>query len=201
MSGVQATEQSIEEPKFDLLSKIVLLGDSNTGKTSLIQRFMTGQFTQTVPTTHTDVIRREREIDGLRCEVQFWDPQIVGATDEQIETYLQDASGFIFVYDLNDRSSFKSTRSWFERISKDKDTSELTLALLGNKCDIEDKYVTPEAGRKMANDLRMNYFSQASAKSGDNVEEAFNTIMTLCKRKQFEVMAKKPRKKGCCTII
>ena len=201
MSDVQATEQSIEEPTFELQSKIVLFGDSNTGKTSLIQRFVTGQFTQTVPTTNTDIIRREREIDGLRCEVQFWDPQIVGATDEQIETYLQDASGFIFVYDINDKSSFKSTRSWFERISNNKDTSELALALLGNKCDFEDKNVTAEAGRKMANELRMNYFSQVSAKSGENVEEAFNTIMTLCKRKQFEVMTKKPRKKGCCIII
>jgi len=163
--------------QYDHLFKILLVGDSGVGKSSLLLRFTDDMFQETfISTIGVDFKIRNVNIDGKTIKMQIWDT----AGQERFRTitssYYRGAHGIIVVYDITDSVSFNNGQLWLNEIEKYA-CGNVTKLLVGNKADMNDKRViTTEAGKAFADQQGM-LFSEASAKAGQGVEAAFLALV------------------------
>lgn len=162
---------------YDLICKIVLVGESSVGKTGLIRRFTRDVFTtQTNTTIGIELAHKTVQVRGRTIKAQLWD---TGGQEKFrciTAPFYRGALGGIIVYDVTNRQTFQSIDYWVEQI-QDKAMQGVAMLLVGNKSDMkEERQVTEEEGRKLAESLKVPWL-ETSAKSGDNVEQAFQTLM------------------------
>ncbi len=98
----------------DCLIKLLLIGDTGVGKTSLLLRFADDRFSfDHIPTIGIDFKIKTIEIEGRLCKLQLWDT----AGQERFRTitsaYYRGASGVLVVYDVTDKNSFATIPSWY----------------------------------------------------------------------------------------
>jgi len=161
---------------YDILIKLLLIGDSGVGKSCLLLRFCEDQFTPSFITTiGIDFKIRTIDLDGKRVKLQVWDT----AGQERFKTittaYYRGAMGILLVYDVCDEKSFNNIRSWYSNVQQHA-SDNVVLVLVGNKSDMTDKRViSTEQGQELANELGIP-FIEASAKTTDNVEDTFFSL-------------------------
>ena len=181
-----------DEGNFDMLIKLLLIGDSGVGKSCLLLRFCDDSFTPSFITTiGIDFKVRTVELDGKRVKLQIWDT----AGQERFRTittaYYRGAMGILLVYDMTDEKSFGNIRNWMRNIEQHA-TDNVSLMLLGNKCDMADKKVVDtEVGRSLADEFGIP-FLETSAKNSVNVEDAFFAIARDIKARVFDAGNAKP---------
>ncbi|KAH8417716.1 hypothetical protein KR222_004745, partial [Zaprionus bogoriensis] len=159
--------------------KIIVLGDSDVGKTTLINRYVHKYFGCYKSTIGTDMSRKEILIDDQVVTLQIWDT----AGQERFQSlgmaFYRGADCCVLVYDVTQRNSFKSLTFWHEDFlinAAPNNPEEFPFLLIGNKNDLANRQVSVRAAEEWCK-LRNNilYF-ETSAKDGSNVEEAFETI-------------------------
>ncbi|KAJ4458540.1 putative Ras-related protein RAB1BV [Paratrimastix pyriformis] len=165
---------------FDILLKLLLIGDSSVGKTCLLLRFTENTYANTfIATIGIDFKVKTVDIDGKRVKLQIWDT----AGQEQYRSiqkaYYRGAAGIMLVYDSTVRSSFESIDNWMQAIEEHASES-VCKCIIANKSDLADSKVTPEEGKALAQRCHARFF-QCSAKTGANVDEAFMDLARLAK--------------------
>jgi len=161
---------------YDYLFKLLLIGNSSVGKSSLLLRFSDNVFNEAfLPTIGVDFKIRTFDLGGKTAKLQIWDT----AGQERFKTitkaYYKGAHGIILVYDITDEQSFKDLENWQNEVEKHASTNVVRL-LVGNKCDLDkDRRVTFEQGKNLAAQLGIK-FVETSAKTSTNVEETFYTL-------------------------
>ncbi|PKI85134.1 GTP-binding protein [Malassezia vespertilionis] len=161
------------QPHYDLLVKLLLIGDSGVGKSCLLLRFCDDAWTPSFITTiGIDFKIRTIDVDGKRVKLQIWDT----AGQERFRTittaYYRGAMGILLVFDVTDEKSFADIRNWYKDVEQHA-SDGVRKILVGNKADWEEKrVVTFEQGKQLAEELGMEYV-ETSAKSNTNVDEAF----------------------------
>ncbi|KAJ6252541.1 ras and ef-hand domain-containing protein [Anaeramoeba flamelloides] len=191
------------------LLKMLLIGNSQVGKSCLLKMFCDNEFSfDVISTVGVDFRNMERDFDGETVKVQIWDT----AGQEKFRTitsnYYRNAQGVAVIYDVTNEESFNQVNVWFEEIKKNA-PEYISTVLLGNKVDLEDeRVVTKEQGENLAKQNNCPYF-EVSAKSGVNVDTAFNKLMDSSyeKLKKFgkpkttntvNFKKGKDKKKSCC---
>ncbi|KAM0755596.1 rab-type small GTP-binding protein [Meredithblackwellia eburnea MCA 4105] len=160
-------------PSYDMLAKMLLIGDSGVGKSCLLLRFCDDAWTPSFITTiGIDFKIRTIELEGKRIKLQIWDT----AGQERFRTittaYYRGAMGILLVYDVTDERSFNNIRTWHANVEQHA-SEGVNKILIGNKCDWTDKkVVTEQQGQELADELGLRYL-ETSAKTNINVEEAF----------------------------
>ncbi|PRP76461.1 GTP-binding protein Ypt1 [Planoprotostelium fungivorum] len=161
---------------YDYLFKLLLIGDSGVGKSCLLLRFADNVYTDSyISTIGVDFKIKTLTIDGKTVKLQIWDT----AGQERFRTitssYYRGAHGIIVVYDVTDKVSFSNVKQWLGEIDRYACQSVNRL-LVGNKADLKEKKVVDMAeAKEFADTLRIS-FLETSAKSSENVEEAFLTM-------------------------
>jgi len=162
-----------EAPDYDLLLKLLLIGDSAVGKSCLLLRFADDTFTDSyVSTIGVDFKIKTINLNGKVLKLQIWDT----AGQERFRTitasYYRGAHGIVLVYDVTDNKTFKNVRNWLTEC--DRFTSEyVDKLLIGNKSDLESqRKVEYNEGKAYADENKM-LFIETSAKTNANVNEAF----------------------------
>jgi len=169
---VKQQNKSAEESVF----KLLVIGDSGVGKSSLLVRFSDGTFSDSfISTIGVDYKIKTMNADGKEIKLQIWDT----AGQERFKTitssYYRAAHGIILVYDITNLDSFKNIRKWVNEINRYTSDSVQKL-LVGNKCDlVNDRKVTHELGSSLSTELGIQ-FIETSAKDDTNVERAFENI-------------------------
>lgn len=168
---------------YDYLFKLLLIGDSGVGKTSILFRFSDDSFTSTfISTIGIDFKIRTIEMDGKKIKLQIWDT----AGQERFRTittaYYRGAMGIMLVYDVTSEKSFENITQWIKNIETHA-SDDVEKMILGNKCDINDKrVVSTEAGEQLAEEYSVTLM-ETSAKSNINIEEAFTSMARNIKKK------------------
>ncbi|GAA5824741.1 hypothetical protein JCM5353_004427 [Sporobolomyces roseus] len=159
--------------------KLVLLGESAVGKSSLVLQFVKGQFddyrestigaaflTQTLPVK-----------DGNHIKFELWDTAGQERYKSLAPMYYRSSHAAVVVYDITSSASLEKARSWIAELHRQADPSIL-IYLAGNKLDLAEqgqRQVTEEEAKKFADEEGL-LWSEVSAKSGKGVKEIFQTI-------------------------
>ncbi|XP_034382700.1 ras-related protein Rab-19-like [Cyclopterus lumpus] len=159
---------------FDFLFKIILVGDSNVGKTCLVQNFKSGIFSERQQNTiGVDFTVRTVDIEGKRVKMQVWDTAGQERFRTITQSYYRSAHGAIIAYDITRRPTFDSVANWIKEVET-YGASNVVLVLIGNKTDLEqERQVLFEEACNLAKDKDILAALETSAKESQNVEEAF----------------------------
>ena len=167
------------EEEYDFIFKVLLLGNSDVGKSSLILRYVDQVWSDTfVPTIGVDFKVKTLEIDNKQIKMQIWDTAGQERFRNVISSYFRGSHGIFLIYDITNRDSFKNLENWLIEIEKNASQNVLKI-LIGNKSDlVDDREITTEEGQAFANRNGMK-FIETSAKMNTNVNEAFETLAKL----------------------
>ncbi|XP_054152902.1 ras-related protein Rab-10-like [Oppia nitens] len=169
---------------YDLLFKLLLIGDSGVGKTCILFRFSDDAFNTTfISTIGIDFKIKTIELRGKRIKLQIWDT----AGQERFHTittsYYRGAMGIMLVYDITNPKSFDNIAKWLRNIDEHAN-EDVEKMILGNKCDMEDKRViSRERGETIAREHSIR-FLETSAKANINIDRAFLELAEAILNKQ-----------------
>ncbi|XP_023227490.1 ras-related protein Rab-35-like isoform X2 [Centruroides sculpturatus] len=164
--------------EYDHLFKLLIIGDSGVGKSSLLLRFADNTFSGNYITTiGVDFKIRTVQIDGERVKLQIWDTAGQERFRTITSTYYRGTHGVIVVYDVCNGESFANVKRWLHEIEQNCDV--VNRILVGNKNDDPDrKVVLTEDAQRFADQMGIQLF-ETSAKENINVEEMFNSITRM----------------------
>ena len=167
---------STGEQEYDYLFKLLLIGNSSVGKSSLLFRFVENVWDDSfVPTIGVDFKLKTLEVNGKKVKLQIWDTAGQERSKNITASYYRGGNGVLVVYDITERESFDNLTSWLIEIEKNANKNVYKL-LIGNKCDLEDKRkVTYQEGKDFAESNGMK-FIETSAKDNTKVQEAFELL-------------------------
>ncbi|KAM9846176.1 ras-related protein Rab-19-like [Aulostomus maculatus] len=168
------TPNSEHDDTFDFLFKIILIGDSNVGKTCVVQNFKSGDFSERQQNTiGVDFTVRTMDIEGKKVKIQVWDTAGQERFRTITQSYYRSAHGAMITYDITRRSTFNSVTDWIREVEL-YGAANVVLVVIGNKCDLEDdREVQFEEACNLAHDRGVLAALETSAKESQNVEAAF----------------------------
>jgi small GTP-binding protein len=181
--GKQSKENnSSTEDKEEYCLKILLIGDSGVGKSSILFRYADDIFDQTfVQTIGIDFKIRSMVVDGVKFKLQIWDT----AGQERFRTitssYYRGADGIIQVFDITNQESFSNMNKWNQEIDRYAIDTVVKI-LVGNKLDLESKrQVTFDEAQIWAKDKDI-FFYETSAKTNENIPHLFEQMCRIIKQ-------------------
>ena len=163
------------EPNY--ITKICLLGEAAVGKTSLVYRFVQNTFKDSYKSTlGVNLLKKDLKLDDYgEVSAQIWDLGGQESFRSLRKLYLEGANGALVIYDVTNRKTFDRLDDWLESFREAR--GEQPLLLIGNKSDLKNKIeVEEKEGRKYAKKNNMA-FLMTSAKTGMNVEDAFEDLI------------------------
>ena len=183
----------------------MLIGDSETGKSSFLIRYVRNNFSDIFLTT----IGLDKEIKiyqhmDKKYRLILWDTAGQERFKSLPKKYFQNADGILLLYDVSKKDTFEHVKNWIEDIKFNLNEERKTnIYLIGNKLDLE-RNVTREEGLEMARELGIKYF-ECSNKLNININEIMAHMIMDCsegiKKEKKENKLKnnrKNRKKKCC---
>lgn len=161
--------------EYDHLFKLLIIGDSGVGKSSLLLRFADNTFSGSYITTiGVDFKIRTIDIEGEKVKLQIWDTAGQERFRTITSTYYRGTHGVIVVYDVTNGDSFANVKRWLHEIEQNCEV--VNRILVGNKNDAPDrKVVLTEDAQRFADQMNIQLF-ETSAKDNINVEEMFMAI-------------------------
>lgn len=166
--------------KKKVLLKVIILGDSGVGKTSLMNQYVNRKFSnQYKATIGADFLTKDVMIDDRLVTMQIWDT----AGQERFQSlgvaFYRGADCCVLVYDVTNANSFKSLDSWRDEFliqASPRDPESFPFVVLGNKIDLENRAVSTKRAQTWCQSKNDIPYFEVSAKEAINVEQAFQTI-------------------------
>ncbi|CAM4807125.1 unnamed protein product [Rotaria magnacalcarata] len=167
--------------------KIVVLGSGGVGKSALTVQFVQGLFVEKYDPTIEDSYRKQVEVDGQQCMLEILDTAGTEQFTAMRDLYMKNGQGFVLVYSITAQSTYNDLVDLRDTILKVKDTTDVPMVLVGNKCDLEDERVV---GKEVGQTLARNWgstFLETSAKQKINVNEIFFDLVRRIKRTELTI--------------
>uniref|UniRef100_A0A3B5KW50 Ras-related protein Rab-19 n=1 Tax=Xiphophorus couchianus TaxID=32473 RepID=A0A3B5KW50_9TELE len=170
---MQSAESEVED-SFDFLFKIILVGDSDVGKTCMVQRFKSGIFIEKQQNTiGVDFTVRTLDIDGKKVKMQVWDTAGQERFRTITQSYYRSAHGAMVAYDISRRRTFESVPHWIREVEQ-YGAANVVVILVGNKSDLHaQRQVLFEDACTLAEKNSLLAALETSAKEAQNIEAAF----------------------------
>ncbi|XP_053478788.1 EF-hand calcium-binding domain-containing protein 4B [Ictalurus furcatus] len=189
----------------DRLFKIVLVGNSSVGKTSLLRRFCDDCFHPgTSATVGIDYSVKTLIVDNSRVALQMWDTAGQERYRSITKQFFRKADGVVVMYDITCEQTFTAVRSWLASVQEGAG-DDIPVMLLGNKTDLEgQREIQFRVGEKLAKESQLIFF-ECSAFSGHNVTESMVHLARILKEqedrekeKTVSLVDASSKKKSCC---
>ena len=171
------TNPNDSEFKDSLMFKIILIGNSGVGKTSITNNALKNIFFESYRATiGMEIFSLFVKVNHKIIKLQIWDTCGQEIYRSLITNFYRNSSLAVIVYSIDKKTSFKDIDLWLKELRL-YSSPDIKIILIGNKSDLEDKReVTYEEGAKYLEDDRIMSFYETSAKTGDNVKKLFEEI-------------------------
>lgn len=163
-----------------VLLKVIILGDSSVGKTSLMNQYVNRKFSnQYKATIGADFLTKELTVDDRQVTMQIWDT----AGQERFQSlgvaFYRGADCCVLVFDVTAPNTFKSLDNWRDEFliqASPREPENFPFVLLGNKVDLEPRALSSKRAQQWCQSKNNIPYFETSAKEGLNVEQAFLAI-------------------------
>uniref|UniRef100_A0A8C3R2H7 small monomeric GTPase n=1 Tax=Cyanoderma ruficeps TaxID=181631 RepID=A0A8C3R2H7_9PASS len=160
-----------------LTVKLLLVGDSGVGKSSLLRRFTDGTFEPRLkPTVGIDIKVKKMVLEGRAVQLAIWDTAGQERFRALTPSYYRGAQGVVLVYDVTRKDTFTGLGEWLNELEMHTTTSSTVKMLLGNKTDQPGREVERKEGLQLARKHSL-LFIETSAKTEDGVQQAFEELV------------------------
>lgn len=169
--GVELHSCTLKRPVQTFRVKMVLLGSSGVGKSSLALRFSKDEFRRTSPTVGCAYLTRLVHLRDVTLRFEIWDTAGQEKYHSVAPLYYRGAQVALLVYDISRKDSFIRAQLWLKELEKHCIPGSTFITLVGNKGDLADvRQVSVQEGQSLATDKGL-YFIETSALSGEQVSE------------------------------
>lgn len=180
MNYTDIEDRKRDDSKFtyQFIFKIILIGDSGTGKTSIMQRFVTSQFSDKYSCTiGVDFMTKSIQIEKETIKLQIWDTAGMEKFRQITTSYYRGAQAVIICFDLSNRITYNSLSKWINDFCTNHNpVLEKIVIIVGNKADlIDERAVSIEEIENFVKENKYIYF-ETSAKTGDNIDILFDSV-------------------------
>jgi len=197
--------------------KLMLVGEAAVGKSSIMYRYTQNTFTYSMlGTAGIDFKKKDVVVDDTKIKIVLFDTAGHDRFRKIIKNHCRGANGIVIVYDVSEESSIEKLSNWMTDIQENAD-KDVELLLLGNKVDIAERKISEEQSKELSQRLNIPML-ETSAKTGFNIEEAFDLIINnILKKEKFEtekttenretpviqqkIVTKKKKEEGCQCLI
>jgi small GTP-binding protein len=165
-----------ESNDFDMVIKVVVVGDSYVGKSNIVSRYTKDIFTQeTKSTIGVEFGSKKVEIGDVKIKAQIWDTAGQERYKSVANAYYKSAKGALVVFDITEINSFNNVDNWITEV-KSKADEDCVVILVGNKIDLTDnRKITPKQGIEKAKKYEIHYV-ETSACTANNINQLFQTL-------------------------
>ena len=194
--------------------KILIIGDSNVGKTSILLQYTSNFFQEThIATIGVEFKLKEIMLDNIEYKLNIWDTAGQERFKAITKSFFKAADGIVFVYDVTNKPSFENIKNWIK--DAESKANDFKIIIVGNKIDLNDsREVSFEEGKNLAKKKNCPFF-ESSAKDKINIDEIFITLLEEILKAQKNVKEEKKnegenkiilekddnsktKSKGCC---
>jgi len=166
--------------KITNVFKVIVIGDTNVGKSSLTHHAISGKFEEYEPTVGYENLFFKIKINDVPLKLDIWDTCGQELYHSLVSTYFKDSKIAILVYSIDNKDSFEHLEKWMDDIKKNAD-KDIRILLVGNKLDkIEERVISSYEVEKFTDDHKIDDFFEASAKEGTNTKEIFIDAAKIC---------------------
>jgi Ras-related protein Rab-1A len=156
--------------------KILIIGDSNVGKTSILLQYTSNFFQEThIATIGVEFKLKEIMLDNIEYKLNIWDTAGQERFKAITKSFFKAADGIVFVYDVTNKPSFVNIKNWIK--DAESKANDFKIIIVGNKIDLNDsREVSFEEGKNFAKKKNCPFF-ESSAKDKINIDEIFITLL------------------------
>ncbi len=178
---------------YDMIFKIVLIGDTSVGKTNILSKYLTDEFDpESKATVGVEFGTKNFKIENNIVKVQIWDTAGQERYRSITNAYYKGAKGALLVYDITNKKSFDNLDRWISDLKINGD-EKISIVLLGNKSDLESqRVISMEEGKNKA-ELFKFAFMETSALNGSNIEKAFDELIKEVYKDNHELFEKQAK--------
>ena len=207
-----------DENSYELLYKIIIIGDTGVGKSNILSRYLKDEFREdSKSTVGVELGTKFLKIKDMGAKLQIWDTAGQERYKSITSSYYKGSHGCFIVYDITNEKTFENVDNWFKQAQKEA-SKEVSIILVGNKCDLEnERKISKEKGEEKAKTLNCPFF-ETSALSKIKIEDIFTEMINNIFEKtgggkndddDIEIIndndnavnlnsQEQPKKKGCC---
>ena len=166
-----------DSEEYEMMIKVILIGDSGVGKTNIMSKFLKNQFLEDSKATVGVEFGSKLFIQqGHKIKAQIWDTAGQEKYKAITSAYYKGSKGALVIYDITQKETFANIEKWVNDL-KCKGYPKITVIIIGNKNDLEEKrQISKEQGEEKAKSFGCA-FLETSAFSGDNIEKAFEMMV------------------------
>jgi len=181
--------------------KLVVLGSGGVGKSALTVQFVQGIFVEKYDPTIEDSYRKQVEVDNSQCMLEILDTAGTEQFTAMRDLYMKNGQGFVLVYSITAQSTFGDLEDLHDQIQRVKDTDNVPMVLVGNKCDLEDERVVPKnQGKALAQKFSCQ-FLESSAKAKIHVNDIFYDLVRQINQSAPSKAGKGKKSGGGCMLL
>ena len=166
-----------EVDEYDLMIKVILIGDSGVGKTNIMSKFLKNQFMENSKATVGVEFGSKLFIhENHKIKAQIWDTAGQEKYKAITGAYYKGSKGALVIYDITRKETFANIEKWVNDLKTAGDP-KITIIIIGNKSDLADKrQITKEEGEEKAKSFGCA-FLETSAFNGENIDKAFDIMV------------------------
>ena len=203
----------MEEEPEEKDVKVILLGETGVGKTSIINRFINNKFEEKneIETLGPTFLKKDIKKGNIIYKLQIWDSVGQEKYDSITKLFIKGSNIVLLVYSIDSRQSFERLNQWYSSITNILDITKYKLGIVASKSDLRnEEVVSDEEGKELAKNMCATFRPVSSKENNNSVKLLFDIMIDELSKINFEsrtesyVLSKKNLKKkkktSCCNV-
>jgi GTPase KRas protein len=179
--------------------KIVVVGAGGVGKSALTIQLIQNHFVDEYDPTIEDSYRKQVVIDGETCLLDILDTAGQEEYSAMRDQYMRTGEGFLLVFAVNNAKSFEDIAMYREQIRRVKDSDDVPMVLVGNKCDLQMRSVDQTTVLETAQNYNIPTI-ETSAKTRMGVDDAFYTLVREIRKGRQDKKGRRRKHRNCVLL-